>query len=192
VKLILFDLGQTLEAGDVLLPGALETLEAISALRDGDRPAPLLALVSDFDMPEDPSQVPAIQQRYYALLDRLGIRAFFEPVADRITLSTEVGVFKPDEAVFRTAVARADPALGFGDVLFVTENRGHVAAARSLGLAAVHVRGPGQPQGEVDTLTDLVPLVRAFVTGDDPADTVVLPVAPDAAGPIVDTAGPRA
>jgi hypothetical protein len=181
MKLILFDLGQTLESGDVLLPGALETLEAVVALRDGDRPAVRLGLVSDFDMTDDPALVPVIQQRYYALLDHLGIRAFFEPVAERVTLSTEVGAYKPDEAVFRAAVAKAGPGLRFRDVLFVTENRGHVLAARRLGLAALHLRGPGQPDAEVDTLTDLIPLVRAFAMSDtEPEETAVLTVPPGA------------
>jgi len=181
VRLVLFDLGQTLEDGDVLLPGARETLEAIHALRDGDEPAALLGLVSDFDMPAEPSDVPEIQQRYYTLLDHLGIRSFFEPVAERVTLSTEVGVFKPDEAVFRTAVAKAAPALGLSDVLFVTENRGHVLAARRLGLAAVHVRGPGQTDGEVDRLIDLVPVVEAFVSGDSERPESVVVVVQSAA-----------
>jgi Peptidase family M28 len=182
VKLILFDLGQTLEDRDVLVPDARETLEAIRGLRDGDGPAALLGLVSDFDMSAEPSQVPIIQQRYYALLDHLGIRSFFEPVAERVTLSTEVGVFKPDEAIFRTAVAKAGPALGFSDVLFVSENRGHVLAARRLGLAAVHVREPGQTDGEVDKLFDLIPVVQAFVTrSSEQVETVVLVVPPGAA-----------
>jgi phosphoglycolate phosphatase-like HAD superfamily hydrolase len=179
VKLILFDLGQTLEDRDVLLPGALETLEALAGLGDGDRPAPLLGLVSDYDMPTEPGQVPIIEQRYYALLERLGIRTFFEPVAERVTLSTQVGASKPDESVFRAAVVKADAGLRFRDVLFVTENRGHVEAARRLGLAAVHLRGPGQPEGEIESLAELVPLVRAFLTADErPTETVVVSTAP--------------
>ncbi len=79
----------------MLLPGARETLQAISALRDAEGAAAVLGLVSDFDMPAEPSQVPQIQQRYYALLDHLGIRPFFEPVAEHVTLSTEVGVSSP-------------------------------------------------------------------------------------------------
>jgi hypothetical protein len=167
VKLVLFDLGDTLESDDVLLPGALETLTTINSLRTDGHPAPVLGLVSDFDMPTRPSDVGIIQQRYYTLLDDLGIRQFFEPVAERVTLSTEVGVFKPDEAVFRAAASKVDPALQFDHVLFVTENRGHVLAARQLGLVAVHVRGPGQPQGEVESLAGLVPLVEAFLDGGD-------------------------
>ena len=190
MKLILFDLGQTLEDGDVLLPGAREVLEAVHALRDGNGAAALLGLVSDFDMPTESSEVPEIQQQYYTLLDHLGIRSFFEPVAERVTLSTEVGASKPDEAVFRAAVTKADPALAFSDVLFVTENRGHVLAARRLGLAAAHLRGPGQTDGEVDSLADLLPVVREFV-GDagHQVETVVVVAADGDAGPAAAAAG---
>ena len=179
VKLVLFDLGDTLESDGVLLPGAVETLEAIASLRADGQPAPVLGLVSDFHMPAEPSEVGDIQQQYYSLLDDLGIRPFFEPVAERVTLSTEVGVFKPDEAVFRAAASKAGPAVEFADVLVVTENRGHVLAARSLGLVAVHVRGPGQPHGEVDTLPEVIPLVQAFLGGGEPVETVVLDAPPD-------------
>ncbi|WP_461174746.1 M20/M25/M40 family metallo-hydrolase [Arthrobacter sp. Z1-9] len=174
MKLVLFDLGDTLESDGVLLPGALETLGTIASLRAEGRPAVVLGLLSDFHMPAEPSDVAIIQQQYYTLLDDLGIRQFFEPVAQRVTLSTELGVFKPDEAVFRAAAAKVDPALEFDQVLFVTENRGHVIAARQLGLKAVHVRGPGQEQGEVETLAGIVPLVQAFVENGDPVETVVL------------------
>jgi hypothetical protein len=183
VKLILFDLGRTLEDGDVLLPGAREALEAISGLRDGSGPAAVLGLVSDVEVPAGPSEVPLIRQRYLALLDHLGIRSFFEPVAERVTLSSEVGASKPDEAVFRAAVTRADPALQFADVLFVTEDRGHVLAARRLGLAAVQVPRPGRTDGEVASLADLVPVVREFVhAAGEEVETVVLPAPPGAAG----------
>jgi hypothetical protein len=188
MKLILFDLGRTLEDGDVLRPGALETLKAIESLRIGDRPAALLGLVSDFDMPTGAAEVPTIQQRYFQLLDQLGIRSFFEPVEQRVTLSTEVGVFKPDPVIFRTAVNKAHPDLRFDDVLFVTENLNHILAARRLGLAAVHLRAPGQPHGEVDALPELVPIVRAFVGNEDPIEAVVVPARSDAARAVLDRA----
>jgi hypothetical protein len=35
MKVVLFDLGKTLEDQDVLLPGARETLQAIQEMRDG-------------------------------------------------------------------------------------------------------------------------------------------------------------
>jgi hypothetical protein len=76
MKGVLFDLGKTLEDRDVLLPGARETLQAVQAMRDSNGEAAALALVSDFDTPDNPEQIPLIQQRYYKLLDKLGIRSF--------------------------------------------------------------------------------------------------------------------
>ena len=75
-RLILFDLGDTLESGDVLRPGALETVRHVA-----EQPAALLGLLSDFTMTDDPAQVPAIRQQYLDILDGLGIREFFEPAA---------------------------------------------------------------------------------------------------------------
>jgi FMN phosphatase YigB (HAD superfamily) len=167
MKVVLFDLGKTLEDRDVLLPGARETLQAIQAMRDSDGEAAILALVSDFYMPDNPEQIPLIQQRYYELLDKLGIRSFFEPVADKVTLSTEVGVSKPDEKIFRAVIEKIDEGLGFRDVLFVTENQEHVLEARLLGIRGVHFKGPGQNSGEVDRLVELVPLIRKFLGAPD-------------------------
>lgn len=60
MKLILFDLGNTLEnsASGRLLPGARKTLTAIQEMRGGDGSSPILALVSDFgEIPASPEQV---------------------------------------------------------------------------------------------------------------------------------------
>ena len=51
VKIILFDLGDTLEHDDVLLPGALTTLKTLSKLKLPDGTLLPLGLISDFDMP---------------------------------------------------------------------------------------------------------------------------------------------
>ncbi len=163
MKVVLFDLGKTLEDQDVLLPGARETLQAIRGMRDSSGEAAVSALVSDFDMPDDPEQIPGIRQRYFEILDGLGIRSFFEPVADRVTLSSEVGVRKPDEKIFRAVIEKIDEDLGFRDVVFITENRGHVIEARRLGMRAIHFKGPGQNTGDVGRLVDLIPLVRKFL-----------------------------
>jgi hypothetical protein len=73
----------------------VKTLQAIQAVRDSKGEAAVLRPVSDFDMTNNPEQIPLIQQRYYELLDKLSIRSFFEPVADRVTLSTEVSASSP-------------------------------------------------------------------------------------------------
>jgi hypothetical protein len=157
MKLVLFDLGQTLEDHDVLLPGALQALEDLSALRDRDGTPVLLALGSDFDAPA---------QQYYDIIENLGIRSFFEPVGARVTLSGEVGMYKPAEEFFAAAVTKADARLTFDDVLFVTENKAHVVAARGLGMQAIQVSPPGGSGGDVASLSELLPHVREFVGAD--------------------------
>src|SRR5215208_597139 len=147
MKVVLFDLGKTLEDQDVLLPGARETLQAIQEMRDHSGEAVALALVSDVDMPDDPEQMPIIRQRYYEILEGLTIRSFFEPVADRVTLSSEVGVSKPDEKIFRATIEKINEGLCFGDVVFVTASRVHVLEALRLGMRAIHFKGPGQNAG---------------------------------------------
>ncbi|MFV8053246.1 M20/M25/M40 family metallo-hydrolase [Mycobacterium sp. 48b] len=157
MKLVLFDLGQTLEDGDALLPGALQALTDLAELRDEDGIPVLLGLASDFDEPA---------QHYYRILETLGIRGFFEPVNTHVTLSGEVGVHKPAREFFARAVAKANPALTFADVLFITENSAHVAAARALGLDAIQVRPPGEGGGDIGSLSELPSRVQDFIGAD--------------------------
>jgi phosphoglycolate phosphatase-like HAD superfamily hydrolase len=167
MKIVLFDLGETLEevvdGEDILLPGARETLEAIHAMRDSNGKAPVLALVSDFgDIPANPAQILASQKEYYKLLEKLGIRSFFEPVAQRVTLSTEVGRPKPDKQVFQAVIEKI-PGLHLADVMFITEDQCHVQAARRLGMQAIHFKGPRQIRGDIDKLVDSIPHIRRFL-----------------------------
>jgi len=71
MKVILFDLGDTLEHNGVLLPGAVETLTAISQLRDADQQPPGMGLVSDFEMPATSAEIPSIRLKYMTILENL-------------------------------------------------------------------------------------------------------------------------
>ena len=163
MKVILFDLGRTLETDDVLLPGAADMLIAVAALRDASGKPLGMGLVSDFTMPRTAADIPEIRKEYIAILDNLKIRNFFEPVDRGVTLSTDAGVLKPDKRIFRAALDKFEVGLPFAAAMFVTENPAHVAAATALGMRGVHFKGPGQASGEIDELLDLVPLVRQFV-----------------------------
>jgi putative hydrolase of the HAD superfamily len=69
-----------------------------------------------------------------ASLERAGLVG----TLDAVVLSCEVGWAKPDARIYTAALQRvaADP----GDVLFIDDTRGHVAAAESLGMTGhVHV-----------------------------------------------------
>ena len=166
MKIVLFDLGRTLEVNDVLLPGAKETLQAIRELRDASGQPPALALLSDYFPTE--RELAGWRDQYITLLDRLALREFFEPVDKQVTISTEFVelVFKPDPRVFRAAIDKINPGAPFEDTVFITERLAHVTRARDLGMRAIHFQGPGEVTGDVRRLIDLVPLVKAFVESD--------------------------
>ena len=175
MRAILFDPGDTLEVEtaehkDVLLPGALEMLSALQTLRDSDGEPPILALISDFDdagstgeIGGTATQVEVFRKQYLTLLEDLGLASFFEPHDDRVTLSIEAGVRKPDEKIFRHAIDKIRRGLPFQRVIFITENAAHVARARKLGMTAIKFRAPGQQTGDVEKLIGLVPLIKKFL-----------------------------
>lgn len=166
MRIVLFDLGDTLEHDDVLLPGAEETLKAIQTLSDWRNEPVAIALVSDYTDAETLAQATELREEYYSGLDRLGIRPYFEPVATHVTLSTDAGVGKPDPKIFEMAIGKLSPDAHFHQAFFVTENAAHVKAARELGMMAMHFRGPGQTKGEFKSLPELIPIIRQWIAFD--------------------------
>jgi FMN phosphatase YigB (HAD superfamily) len=139
VRVLLLDLGGTLVDGNAPFPHVPEALAALAEL-DGSTGTPLeIALVSDFP-PAVPPTPEAVAQRfteYLALLDGFGLRGFFEPVERRVTLSTQARVNKPDRRVYELALARLGTDATLADCLSITEDAGHVAACRLLGMQAL-------------------------------------------------------
>jgi FMN phosphatase YigB (HAD superfamily) len=160
MKIILFDLGNTLEHKvqnkDFLMPGALELLSAVQDMRDHNGDAPVLALVSDF-----PDNKPV--EEYFALLRTLGIDTFFKPLTERVTLSSELGVMKPDEKIFRAAIDKIHKDLSFQNVIFITEEPKHTTAARKLGMMSIRLKREQETDGEVNSLFQMIPLIQLFV-----------------------------
>jgi putative hydrolase of the HAD superfamily len=117
------------------VPGTLARLRA-----DGAR----LAVVSNWDV------------SLHDVLERTGLRR----LVDAVVISAELGVAKPDPAIFRLALERlgadADGALHVGDSL-----EADVAGARAAGLEAVLVvrNGAVAPDGvrTVSSLAEIVP-----------------------------------
>ena len=91
VKVVLFDLGDTLEHNDVLREDTIDTLEKIENMEN----PPILGLASDFGLPNDwglepqEEQIERSKQAYFSMLSDLQIKRFFVP--QNVTLSTEVG-----------------------------------------------------------------------------------------------------
>jgi hypothetical protein len=165
MQAILFDLGNTLvDDQNRPLPGAIDLLRGVRKLRDPEGRPVLSALVSDWKMADKPAERKKLRTEYLVELHQSGLDVFFKPLAKRVTLSTEVGVFKPDQRIFRAALDRLEPGLPFHHALFVTERLDHIQAARALGMMAIHFKGPGQLVGEVDRLADLLPLLERMLT----------------------------
>src|SRR5215470_11359344 len=98
MKVILFDLGDTLENGNGLVEGAKATLSSIKSMQDSNGINLTLALISDFDDSDSVGfrliDVKPLQIQYYQHLEDLGISEFFQPLYKHVTLSTEVGIRK--------------------------------------------------------------------------------------------------
>lgn len=148
LRVVMLDLGDTLVGSDGVLPNVPEALASLQDFETAaGEPLPFL-LVSDYDMPvppPTPAKIAAIFQQYRNELDGFGLSPFFQPPQERITLSTHAGVFKPDRRVFETALQRLGVEAPWTDCLFITENAGHIAAVRQLGMLALHFGAPNVP-----------------------------------------------
>jgi FMN phosphatase YigB (HAD superfamily) len=159
-KIILFDVGNILEYKwgdkDVLMPDALDLLSTIQDLHDNNGERLELGLVSNWYPDRDPV-------KYYKLLQDLSIDNFFKPFSQKVTLSTEVGVEKPDEKIFRTAIDKLQKDLPYRNVFFITEEKDHIIAARKYGMMAIRINLPGETGGEADTLAEILPFINLFL-----------------------------
>ncbi len=140
-SVILFDLGETLEHNNSLREDSLTTLEKIKDMKDINNEPLILGLASDYNLPNDwgppplEEQIKRSKEDYFSRLENLGIRHFFEPVEQNVILSTEVGNTKDQDIqkFFQTIVNKIDNT-SFNQIIFITENIGHIRAANSLEL----------------------------------------------------------
>lgn len=139
IRVLMLDLGGTLVDGGRTLPHVPEALAALGEL-DGATGEPLeMVLVSDFHaaVPDTSATVQARFREYLALLEGFGLRRFFEPVERRVTISTQAGVTKPDQRIYQLALDRLGTGAKLAECLSITEDAGHVAACRALGMQAI-------------------------------------------------------
>jgi FMN phosphatase YigB (HAD superfamily) len=135
IRALLLDLGDTLiDNVNKPFPGVRDALDALQKFKTADDAPLVLCLVSDFTMPVPRTEaaIAAAFTEYLKVLDQAGLRSFFEPVDERVTLSTHVGVRKPKAAVFEAALRRAKVDAPITEALFITENADHIEACRQL------------------------------------------------------------
>ena len=119
IQVVMFDLGGTLiDANRLPFPDVAEALTAIG------RQHTKTCLVSDFIEGLSPDEA---MTQYLAILETAGLRSFFEPVEERVTLSNHAGVGKPDALIFSKALERLRAAaVPFADCLLITEDARHI------------------------------------------------------------------
>ena len=132
--------GDTLFKDDRVFPHVPQALEVISRFETQGKPSLVLSLVSNYEMPAAPAtprKINAIFNQYVAPLDELGLKEFFEPVEQRVTLSTHAGVLIPDAGFFKKAIQRLRLRIGLDACLFVGNDAKQVKACSSLGMTAL-------------------------------------------------------
>lgn len=172
IRVVLVDLGDTLVHGDAVYPHAREAMESICEFETAGGDPLEVALVSDFEMPSsgEESELGEIFARYVAILERFELRDLFEPVDERVTLSSHAGVFKPDRRVFELALERLGTEAGLDECVFVTENREHVAACRGYGMSALRFDPAGAPDADFADWSVAPLLVARLVDPDSELD----------------------
>jgi len=148
-------------------PHVEDALDAIAQFKTSDGHPLRSCLVSDFTMaapPVTPAKVSALFNQYLSILDSTGLRHLFEPVKKRVTLSTHVGVLKPDRKVFEKALKRLGASVSLDKCLFITENANHVEKARkALKMHALRFRSAGSSKFDFDDWSEAPALIANLV-----------------------------
>lgn len=77
-------------------------------------------------------------------------RPEFAGLFDHVLSSRDVGLTKPDPAIYRLSLERL--GIAAGEAVFVDDTLGHVEAARALGMHGVHFQDTRQAVKEIDGL----------------------------------------
>jgi HAD superfamily hydrolase (TIGR01509 family) len=173
IRVVMLDLGLTLvDANQRLFDHVREALTAIEGFRTADSKPLSSCLVSDFTIvapPITPAKVRPVFEEYLAVLDAAGLREFFEPVSKRVTLSTHVGVNKPDRAVFIKALSRLQSRATLEECLFITENADHIRAARqTMGMTTLQFKSPEATRFDFDDWSQAPALIAHLVDPHQP------------------------
>jgi hypothetical protein len=169
IRILMLDLGGTLETGGQAVRWVPESLAALVRFVTAAGDPIECCLVSDFH-PAEPFAEQRISARfaeYLSILEEMGLRGFFEPVDRKVTLSTHVGVLKPDRRVFEKALERLSTDAPLDACLFITENSGHVAATRALGMHALRFGASDGTEGFEAWPEGLLMIAERITPGGD-------------------------
>src|SRR5262245_48544063 len=99
IKLILFDVGETLLHNGQPFPHVADALSAIARFQTVAGEKLFLGIVSDFGDPAAATtevQIRDHEEQFTALLQAAGLESYFHPFEQRVTISARAGAYKPD------------------------------------------------------------------------------------------------
>lgn len=137
VRLVLFDLGDTLICNNAALPYAQDAVKTIRQFElDEDHTLPIGIVSDDAIVPlvRTESQIAGSETQFLDLLATTGFSELFEPFEECVTIATRAGFNKPDRRIFEVAIQRSKLPVTLEQCLFVSENTVHLAACRNLGM----------------------------------------------------------
>jgi hypothetical protein len=176
IRVVMFDLGMTLVDAELHpFPHVTDAFTAIADFKTGDGKPLRSCLVSDFTMPTQPvtdAKIAALFEEYLAILNQTGLRRFFEPVNERVTLSCHAGVTKPNAKIFKKALERLGAMVPLQDCLLITEDASHVDEARTtLKMKALQFRSAASSQFDFDDWAEAPALIANLVAPHQIANT---------------------
>jgi hypothetical protein len=168
IRVVMFDLGMTLvDANHRPFDHVEEALSAVAVFKAADGEPLRSCLVSDYTMVTPPvtaGKIAAIFNEYLTILDETGLRSFFEPVDQRVTLSTHAGAEKPNRKIFEKALQRLGASISLDECLFITENAAHISEARNtLAMKTMQFRSADSSSYDFDSWAEAPALIANLV-----------------------------
>lgn len=172
VRVLMLDLGDTLirRSDRTVYPHVKQALETSRHFHTASGEPLRVCLVSDYHMPSANRPLDTIVAEFLLLLESVGLKTFFEPTQQQVTLSSHVGVNKPDRRIFETAINRLGITATLDECIFITENTAHLQASRSYGMKPIRFGEPGGFEPSFSDWSEAPLLVAQLINSASPAN----------------------
>lgn len=166
IKVLMFDLWDTLVQGDTVFPHVREALDVFSRFEDeaGDKLA--LCLVSDYDhpAPAPSSRQPEPGARdFIKLLGDLDLKRFFEPVERHVICLTRKGSTEARRQAFEQVVRQLDLPAAPDECLCISGNAKQVSACRKMGMKVLRFDPANSGDADFDDWAEAPQLAAPLV-----------------------------
>ena len=170
VRVIFLHLSSTIVQGEAALPHLQDALEVLSKFETESGTAPILSLIADYAAPSSPvtdQTTEAIFSEYVSMLDKLGLKQFFEPVDRRLTLANPAAFCQPDLTVVEKAIKRLRQRVNLTGCLLITSCPAEVSAAyRKMGVKVLRFDPEGLTNADFNDWSE-APLLIACIIGPE-------------------------